>query len=306
MNNVSTPPVLLLIFNRPDLTERVFERIREAAPRRLFIAADGPRADRSGEAEVCENCRSVVARIDWDCEVHHLYREANLGCKVAVSSAIDWFFEHVESGIILEDDCLPAPVFFQFCWEMLERFRAENRIMVISGANLLDSSTTTSSYYFSKYPNIWGWATWKRVWRQYDGDLKDWVGGDSTIKGIVDNRRTLGHFTKSLHQVKSGELNTWDIQLAYLLIKSGGVAVIPAVNMIENIGFDSRATHTKSGSSPAVKMSLKSDRIFPLKHPDQISADHVADAYMERRFFSDATIFQRAYRRFLRLLHHGS
>ena len=123
-----------MVFNRPDTTKQVFETIRKARPAQLFVAADGPRENRPDEAEKCAEVRRIVDNgIDWDCKVHRLYRDKNLGCKIACSSAIDWFFEHVDEGIILEDDTLPHPTFFQFCEELLKRYRDDERIMLISG-----------------------------------------------------------------------------------------------------------------------------------------------------------------------------
>src|ERR1700712_5595517 len=173
-------PVLLLIFNRPDLTERVFDMIRKVKPVNLFIAADGPRMDKPGEAELCKKTLNVVLEhIDWDCEVHTLLREHNLGCKAAVSSAINWLFENVEEGIILEDDILPDESFFDFCNEMLIKYKDDERVTQISGVNLMGVSDNTESYFFSKIGGIWGWATWKRAWRNYDVNINSWIDKDS-------------------------------------------------------------------------------------------------------------------------------
>lgn len=168
-------PVLLLIFNRPDTTQRVFHEIRGASPLQLFISADGPRENKPGEFEKCQITRDIVRQVDWDCEVYTNFRDKNLGCKIAVSSAIDWFFENVEEGIILEDDCLPSFSFFRFCEELLEKYRDDERIMQIGGTNLLSEwQRSDDSYYFSKYGAIWGWATWRRAWQYYDVNMKLW------------------------------------------------------------------------------------------------------------------------------------
>lgn len=164
-----TQAVLFLIFNRLDTASRVFEAIREARPFRLYIAADGPRLHKLGELEACISVRRLVTQIDWPCEIHTLFREQNLGCARAVKEAIDWFFEHEEEGIILEDDCLPRPEFFSFCSEMLDRWRNNKEIMMISGTNYLFGKISSSyDYYFSHFAAIWGWATWKRAWTQLD------------------------------------------------------------------------------------------------------------------------------------------
>ena len=169
-----TTPVLFLVFNRPDTTEKVFEAIRQAKPQKLFVAADGPRGNRLGEKEKCEQVRKIATTVDWDCEVKTLFREKNLGCKFAVSSAIDWFFKNVEEGIVLEDDCLPSQSFFWFCQELLERYRNDERVMLIGGNNRGVDFLKNHSYFFSKYVQIWGWATWRRSWEKYDSKIRKW------------------------------------------------------------------------------------------------------------------------------------
>ena len=158
-------PILFLVFNRPDTTSKVFQRIREIQPLKLFIAADGPRPEKEGEKEKCETVkRSVLENIDWPCEVKTLFRNNNLGCGKAVSNAITWFFQNVEEGIILEDDILPDKSFFNFCKDLLEKYRYDERIKVIGGSNIHKKAGIKDSYYFSSICRIWGWASWRRVW----------------------------------------------------------------------------------------------------------------------------------------------
>lgn len=167
--------VLFLVFNRPEPTARVFEAIRYARPPRLYVAADGPRVQREGEGELVRRVRQIATTVDWPCSVYTLFREHNLGCKRAVSEAISWFFENEEQGIILEDDCLPNPDFFSFCDVLLERYKDDPRVWMITGNNFQDGQKRgNGSYYFSRYSHIWGWATWRRAWRCYDRDLSFW------------------------------------------------------------------------------------------------------------------------------------
>ncbi len=162
-------PVLFLVFNRPDSTRKVFDAIRSARPPKLYITADGPRPDRPAEAKLCSEVRAIASAVDWPCEVKTLFRESNLGCKAGVSSGITWFFSHEDEGIILEDDVLPVPTFFNFCDEMLERYRDDARVSMISGCNLISNHfSPKQSYFFSRYNLIWGWATWRRAWQHYD------------------------------------------------------------------------------------------------------------------------------------------
>ncbi len=170
-----TSPVLFLIFNRPETTEQVFSAIKKAQPPRLYIAADGPRSEYPNDAESCDISRAIATNVDWDCEVKTLFQDQNLGCRLAVSGAVDWFFEQETEGIILEDDCLPDQSFFLFCQELLEQYRDDTRIMQIGGTNYqFGKKRTNYSYYFSRYGHLWGWASWRRAWSFYDEKMKQW------------------------------------------------------------------------------------------------------------------------------------
>jgi len=268
-----TPPILFLAFNRPDTTARVFDAIRAARPKRLYVAADGSRANRPDEAENCAEVRKIATTLDWPCEIKTLFRDRNLGCGNAVRTAIDWFFEHEEEGIILEDDCLPSPDFFRFCSELLERFRHEKRIMAICGSCYAEPHTSYgASYYFSYYSDPWGWATWRRAWRLYDRDWSRWCefqarGG---LKDISAGR--LWHETywsKCFEIGRKGEEHIWDYQWIYSVIEQGGLACYPVRNLISNIGYRSDATHTKTPTGlPANLPHRRLD--FPLRHTMEI------------------------------------
>jgi len=288
MQSFNCPPVLFLIFNRPDLTKRVFERIREAQPRQLFIAADGPRADRPGEAELCAETRAVVERVDWDCEVRTFFRDENLGCKHAVSSAITWFFEHVEEGIILEDDCLPELTFFRFCAELLNRYRNEERVMVISGNNFQNPTCIRpDSYYFSVYNHIWGWATWRHSWMKYDGNLASWPDRKSTswLQRFLADSEAAQYWTQMFDSAHAGKIDSWGYPWTYSCWANDGLTVLPAVNLVTNIGFDDRATHTRDPHSPASALPTHVME-FPLRHPVEIEPDRRADRYTFEHLFA--------------------
>ena len=168
-------PILFLIFNRLDTTEKVFEKIREQQPKYLYIAADGPRSDVPEDQEKCRKTRAIIDRIDWDCELKTLFREENLGCRNNAVQAITWFFDNVEEGIILEDDCLPDPTFFRYCEDLLSYYRYDMRVMHIAGSNLQQGfKSDNASYYFSHIPWVWGWASWKRAWKYYDVNISSY------------------------------------------------------------------------------------------------------------------------------------
>ena len=258
----------MLIYNRPDTTQKVFDAIKKAKPKQLFIEADGQREDKEGEKEKCEQARKIIEQVDWDCEVKTLFREKNLGCKIAVSSAIDWFFENVEEGIILEDDCLPDQSFFQFCKIMLEKYRNDTRIMMISGTNYLFNKVTISeSYFFSKIYAIWGWATWRRSWMKYDIDMNNWpeFRNNKQLTWIFNDKEIIEYYTSMFQATYSKRINTWDIQWVYSCIFNNGLALAPRKNLISNIG--NTGTHTDSKISIFINMPTGTININNIKHP---------------------------------------
>ena len=277
-------PVLFLIFNRPEITARVFQEIRRAKPARLYIAADGPRLNHPDDQELCNRTRQVCDSIDWGCEVKTLFQDENLGCRNAVSTAINWFFEDVEEGIILEDDCLPEPSFFQYCEELLDHFRNDSRIMAISGDNFQDGiSRTEYSYYFSRYPHCWGWATWKAAWEKWDGDLTDWEElRDSFFFNSVEKINTpfYSYWTKIFDDVKKGKIDSWNYPWIYSCWVQNGLTVLPDNNLVRNIGFGEHATHTKDDSNAQSQIPTH-EITFPLSHPPFVLRNSDADSYFE-------------------------
>lgn len=276
-------PILLLLFNRPDTTEKVFEAIARVKPAHLFVAADGPRPEKEGELEKCLAARDVVNRVDWDCDVKTLFRDENLGCKQAVSSAIDWFFEQVEEGIILEDDCLPSESFFSFCDELLDRYRDDSRVMMISGNNFQDGFRRGhDSYYFSRIFHIWGWATWRRAWNLYDKEMRGFSESDGLqIEALFQDRNIALWWMYLFLQVHCGVLNSWAYPWVYSCLVNNGLSIVPQKNLVTNIGFGLEGTHTKQSCSDAAGRAR-----FDLEvafHPRYVFGDDVADAYEYRK-----------------------
>jgi hypothetical protein len=231
-------PILFLIYNRANLTKISFEKIREIKPEKLYIAADGPKENDTVDLKKCMGARDIVKNIDWKCDIKILFRNKNLGCKYGVSSAIDWFFDNVDEGIILEDDCIPNESFFNFCETILNKYRENENIMHISGSTNKISENLVESYYFSHIAYIWGWATWKRAWKKYEVDPV------LTKLNVYESRKIdkfwQSLFTKIMHE----KVDTWDAQWLYAIMKNRGLCVTPTINMIENIGFGENATHT--------------------------------------------------------------
>jgi len=241
MNSSFDTPILLLIFNRPEATAKVFEAIRARRPSRLYIAADGPRASKPQEKSLCDEARRVVSSIDWPCEVELLFRDSNLGCRMAVSSAISWFFEREPEGIIIEDDCLPSLDFFRFCERLLHRYRDDRRVMHIGGSNFQNGVRRgEASYYYSRLPHIWGWASWRRAWASYDVSILDLeaFAASGAMNSLFPNCVIARDgFVKEFAATAKGLLDTWDHQWTYAVFKEGGLSIIPNANLVSNIGF---------------------------------------------------------------------
>ena len=277
-----TPPVLLLVFRRPEVTRRMFETVRRARPARLYVAADGPRADHPGEAAACEEARGIATDVDWPCTVHTLFQTRNLGCRIGVSTALDWFFEREESGIILEDDCVPSDSFFGYCAELLERYRDDSRIMSISGDNFQKGRRVTPySYYFSRYMNCWGWATWRRAWLLYDremalwpefrdsGGLVAWSDGD---EGFVR------YWLEIFDAAAAGKFDSWAYRFLFTCWAYNGLTCLPAKNLVSNIGYAEDGTHTFDPNDGRAALPAY-DLTFPLRHPGLVVRIPDADRF---------------------------
>ena len=245
--------VLMLVFNRPDVTEQVFQAVRNARPPRLYVAADGPRPGRSQDEETTAKVREVFKQVDWPCEVHTRFLTENLGCRNAVSSAIDWFFSKEEQGIVLEDDVLPSPAFFSYCDTMLERYKHDERVFSVVGNNLVEPwYQHPESYFFSKVFFVWGWASWRRAWQHYDVNMAAWPSTGLQVNALpYKPKQKLHHAYWDLvfDLAFKNQISTWDHQWTFAHWENNAVCVTPANNLVRNIGFGADATHT-SGSDP--------------------------------------------------------
>ncbi len=282
-------PVLLMVFSRPDTTRRVFDTIRRARPTRLYVAADGPRPGHPTDAARCAETRAVVREVDWPCEVFTLFQEENLNCGLAPVTAMNWFFAHEPEGIILEDDCVPAPSFFRFCAELLARYRDDARVMHIGGNNFGSEAKRPPgpdepSYHFSTQRNSWGWATWRRAWQHYDYHLTDFrrvaAAGElnDSFTGPLERRYRLGKMAGVLALPPPPDV--WDYQWEYTIARHHGLYIVPAVNLVGNIGFGHGSTHTHDGGDTMGALPAR-DLAFPLRHPARVAQDRRRDS---RRF----------------------
>ncbi len=277
-------PIAFVIFNRPDTTKRVFEAIRQAQPPQLLVIADGPRSDRPNEADRCAETRAIINQVDWECEVSTNYSDVNLGCQRRVSSGLNWAFELVEEAIILEDDCLPDPTFFPFCETLLQQYRDDHRIAVISGQNIqFGRQRTEDSYYFSRYNHCWGWASWRRAWQNFDFEMKLWpyLREEGWLMDILHSKQTAKYWTEIFQKTYDHEINSWAIRWTYSCWLNHQLSILSNVNLISNIGFGSVSTHTDNSEDKFSNM-LTQSLDFPLKHPPFMIRDTQADAFTHK------------------------
>ena len=286
INKQLSTPILFLIFNRPDLTHRVFKSIKEAKPKRLYIAADGPFSNNKFEKKLCYESRKIIKSIDWECELKTLFKEKNLGCKIAVSQAIEWFFDHEKEGIILEDDCLPTQSFFLFCQDLLDKYRYEDKIGAICGfySNEMDYQPK-QSYFMSRYLRVWGWAGWRRTFEDYESNLKFLIEKNNTWeKDIFSNNDFLlkKYWQEMFKEVACERINTWDVQLQYLLWKKKQYVLVPTKNLIKNIGWSNGAHSQNKDHNHDIHTS---EIGFPLDHLEILIRDTLADKFIEKKSY---------------------
>jgi len=288
-------PILFIIFNRPDTANKVFEQIAKMRPRYLYIAADGPRKDNDSDKIRCEETRRIVEKVNWDCQLRTRFLENNYGCGRAVSSALSWFFSNEEEGIILEDDCYPDLSFFNYCQELLIKYRYEDSVFLIGGNSYQDNSyQAQTSYYFSNYPHIWGWASWRRAWQYYDFDM---ISLNDSIKNgkldhVFQSKGERWHNLRIFEKVRKKKINTWDYQWVFSIWKEGGMAITPWYNMVENIGITNNSTHFFLKDKYRDNLTAKSIS-FPLVHPP-MEINKIADKNSYKNLYSHS--LQRAFR----------
>lgn len=269
-------PVVLIIYRRPQHTQQVFDQIARIKPEQLFVIADGAHPDRPEEVSLCQQTRDIINQVDWQCDVHTNYAESNMGLADRVASGISWVFEYVERAIILEDDCVPHLTFFRYCETLLEKYATNPQIMSIGGFNALHSwgSFFPPSYFFTKTSYIWGWATWKRAWKHYNHEIThnpNYVDHES-LRSYLEND-LYNYLYRMFELDAAGEIDTWDIRWVYSCLLNEGLCIVPAVNLVSNVGYGDLAANT-TGSHMFV-MNLESCEMkFPLKHPRVIRPDH--------------------------------
>jgi len=280
-------PVVLIMFNRPDTTELVLSEIAKVKPAKLLVISDGPRASHATDLKKVDSTRALLSRVNWDCEVNTNFSDTNLGTKIRISTGLDWVFTQVPEAIILEDDCLPDLSFFRFCEELLDLYRHDQRIGMISGDNFqFGQRRNEDSYYFSRYGHIWGWATWRDRWvGTYDVKMSKWpiIRDQGWINDLVGHKSEAAYWQKIFERTYRGEFDAWDYQWVFTNWIEGRVSIVPSVNLVSNIGFNKNATHTTGGSDLA---NLPRTPVqFPLKHPVGRFRNLEADEFSYRKCF---------------------
>lgn len=265
----ATPPVLLLGFNRPHLIRRQIDNLRFVRPRSIFVNVDGPRGNSPDDERLRDEVLSVLDSIDWECEVRRNVSDVNKGLFTAVPEAISWFFEHHESGVILEDDCLVRPEFFRFSAELLDRYSSNDRVMHVSALSLLRDPRAKTSYVASSVGHVWGWATWKRAWLHMDLEMKSWPA-------VRDEVRTRGEVGRALalkfDSAVGGGKKSWARSWYCAIQARDGIALNPVVNLVENVGLGAGSTHTSSRRHP-LDFPADEPLRFPLVHPEDLRLD---------------------------------
>ena len=282
-------PVLIIFFARPDTLAKVFEKVKEARPSKLFLACDGAREGNDRDVSAIEECKKIVEDIDWECEVHKRYSEVNLGCGKGPSSAISWAFEHTDRLLILEDDCVPNDSLFPFMQEMLEKYKDDDRIGVVSGFNhFKEWDCGEYSYCFTKTAATLGWGPWKRVWEKYDYTLNamDEPYCQRLLSSVFYTERMrkarMGNWRHAAKETRQKKVNYWDVQFGFLKYSQSYLCIVPKGNLIYNIGVGAGSTHTEETKQtswkpgkvlfmPTVEMQ------FPLKHPSYVICDNEYD-----------------------------
>jgi hypothetical protein len=264
-------PVALFIYNRPETTERVFEQIAEAEPPEFYVVADGPKNET--DADQCLAARNKIS-VDWECDYWTNYADENLGLRERLSSGLDWVFDNTDRAIILEDDTLPHPDFFGFCEEILDEYEDDDRIMHVTGTNMVEEWRADScDYFFSFLGGIWGWATWRDAWQEYDREMSTWEEiGPECLQQVLHDREISRWLTRNYQETHDGAIDTWDHQWDYSKIRNHGLSVIPSRNLVSNIGFGESATHTVNKDDERAAMSTFNCE-FPIDHPTAVYPD---------------------------------
>lgn len=288
-------PVLIVIFNRPDKFRNLLQSLRKSKPSKLFVSADGPRQNNADDKSKCVQARKVVDEIDWPCDIVTRFLDNNMGCDPHVASAIEWFFENVEYGIILEDDVVIHPNFFRFSVELFERYRDDERIMQISSLSPFEKRNHPYSYHFSKHFRCYGaWGTWKRAWRFHTIPIGRYTKTDlfQIIRSYFPKPIDQKYWMKLFSEFENGSRVNWDYWWNFTCYAQNGLCIVPESNFVKNIGYDDRSTHTKCQEPVLCDLQAESIK-FPLSHPIFIYADERPEINFRKNYYSGLSLKSR-------------
>lgn len=280
--------VAMVVFSRPDTTARVLDAVRRARPPRLLVIGNAARPDVAGEDERCRQVRDLIEGVDWECDVSTNYAPEHLSMRKRFETGLDWLFSEVPEAIVLEDDCIPDPTFFPFCDALLDRYRDEDAVMSVGGSNVqFEGPPSGDSYFFSRYPAIWGWAGWTSSWEAYDPAMSDWPErrDDGWLEREFDDPHAVAYWKHLFEQTHGGD-DAWDRAFLYAGLRDGRVHAIPGTNLVTNVGFREDATHTGPEQRGVLDDVPSVPMEFPLKHPAAIERNADADAVTAQRVFS--------------------
>lgn len=278
------PPILIIAYRRAETTKKVLEAIQNSKTRRLYVALNAPSPDRLDEKIKCEAVRKLFEEMHWKCKITFLNHDKHLSAKESITKAITWFFEFENSGIILEDDCVPSASFFSFAGEMLFKYEGDKRIGMISGNNFqFNHLRGEASYYFSRYCNIWGWATWRDRWTSYDSSMRLWPSCKSSVINELDGYLEKLYWAKIFERTYDGFIDTWDYQWLFANWVNHRISLVPQVNMVTNIGFGRDAHHTNNLTCAANMIAC--DIALPICHTNSFIPNRQADKYTFKKIY---------------------
>jgi len=298
-------PVIIIIYKRPNHLRQVLASIAQAKPAKMLVIGDGPHPNHPEDLQKIRETRALFENLSWDCNIITNYSPINLGLRKRVSSGLSWAFNQVESGIILEDDCVPDPSFFNYSQQLLERYESDNRIMTIAGNNFQKKRQRGNhNYYYSRYSHCWGWATWKRSWDYYDDQMEIWpeIRDGNWLYDILDNNKPAVNYWKKIFQnVYENKIESWAYRWTFSCWVQGGLTILPKINLVKNIGYGEDSTHT---SSKKQTKNLSTNQVsFPLKHPPFVIRDTKADTFTQDYHFG-SKLSKRAKRKLAKILIH--
>lgn len=302
-------PILFIVFNRPNIAQQSFDQIRKVKPSFLFVAADGPRPDRPDDQQKCEATRKIIEQIDWPCELKTLFRSENRGCGHGPAEAITWFFENVERGVILEDDCMADESFFYFCEELLIKYQNDLRVSMIGGTNpVINWKEKKQSYLFTNMGFSWGWASWRRSWQEFDYLSATWSTPETKqrIRTYLNHTPHFDHFASEFdYYFKEVRSDVWDFQWLLTRFNQQTCTILPTTNLITNIGFTEDSTHTFEANTNISYLATKSVQ-FPLRHTS-FKIDLFFDRYVFERFISSAprSFFKKVVLKIIKIYTHA-